>query len=131
MFGLNKRHLENRCANLEGRVIALLNQRDSLEDQVHTTAAELTKVKLTKKISEEEIAHKIKMREETVDIDKQKEIAAVERKADKRVAEVKDEYRDKVEKQLEKRGDELKKMYSEILARLPDVNLAITQHTKK
>lgn len=104
--------------------------RDALSDDVFSLEAENNQLKQTKRMTEEEIAHKLKMREEQVDIDYQRKVGVVERAADDRVATTKDEYRDKVEKQLEKRGDELKKMYSEILQRLPDVNLAITQKNK-
>lgn len=130
MFGWQKKHLEERCVLLEKRVTQLLQIRDNLTDETHTLQSEVKQLKQTKRMGDEEIAHKLKMREEQVDIDSTKKIAATERKADERVSKVKDEYRDKLEKQLEKRGDELKKMYSEILARLPDVNLAITQKNK-
>ena len=56
-----------------------------------------------------------------------KRVASAEKKADERVAKVKDQYRDKLENQLEKRGNELKEMYKEILERLPNVNMAIKQ----
>lgn len=82
-------------------------------------------------MEQEEIAHKLKMREEQVAMDASKRIADAEQKAakerDEGIAKVKDKYRDKLENQLEKRGDEMKEMYSEILTRLPDVSLAIKQ----
>ena len=43
----------------------------------------------------------------------------------KEIAKVKDEYRDKVEEQLETRAKETKEMYNEILKRLPDVNVKL------
>jgi prolyl-tRNA synthetase len=39
---------------------------------------------------------------------------------------VRDEYRDKTEAQLEKQVDQMKGMYSDILARLPNINVKMT-----
>lgn len=137
MFGWQENRLKERCVQLEertvilgDRIIDLTNEKDELEDSVSTLSADNTQLKQKRKMEDEMIAHKLKMREEQVAIDSTKKIAAAERAADERVAGVKDTYRDKIEKQLEKRGDELKKMYTEILARLPDVNLAIKQTNK-
>jgi len=127
MFGLTTEHLKKRCASLEVRVASLLEKRDRLEDINHTLTVENKKLKTKREIEEEKIAHKIKMREEQVDINYQRKEHEILSATDKRVAKVKDDYRDKVEKQLEKRGNELKEMYIEILNRLPDVNLAIKQ----
>ena len=86
-------------------------------------------------MEDEMIAHKLKMREEQVIMDADKKIAAAEQKAAKNasnsIAEVKDTYRDKLENQLEKRGDELKGMYKEVLTRLPDISMEITKDIKE
>ena len=81
------------------------------------------------------IAHKLKMREESVDAECARRVADAETKAEKKVivevGKVKDTYRDKVENQLEKRGDELKGMFAEVLTRLPDISMAITKDIKE
>lgn len=123
--------LQERVDILTERVNELLLERDTLTGEKVELAAELAQLSQKKKMDEEMIAHKLAMHEEKLEIDKQKEIAATERSADERVADVKDQYRDKIESQLEKRGNELKEMYSEILERLPDVNLAIEQRSEK
>lgn len=120
-----ERQLKQRCDNLESRNIELRNENDKLEDACHTQKIEYDKLKRLKQIEEEEIAHKIRMREEQVGIEKEKGIAEAERKADKSVMEVKSEYQDKLTAQLEKRNNELREMYTEILARLPDVDVNI------
>lgn len=136
MFGFNSKYLEKRCANLEKRVTLLMEDRDNLLDEVSTLGSNLKKLALTKKISEEEVAHKLKMREEQVDLQYEKKAQKVEAAADKKVAAsevatltqvgaVKDEYRDKQEDTLNKRSDELRSMYSEILERLPDVSVNV------
>lgn len=136
MFGMLEKQLKARVGNLETRVIELKDERDKLEDNLHTLGAEHKKLKLTKKIEEEEVAHKLKMREEEVDLKYEKrahEIKATSDEAvaknlaecDKKVGEVKDTYRDKVEATLEKRSDELREMYTEILERLPEVSVNV------
>ena len=136
MFGMTEKHLKKRCVYLEGKISELLTTRDTLEDNVHTISGELKKLKLTKKIEDEEIVHKLKMREEEVDLKYEKRSHEIKHQSDTSVAKnladclekigkVKDEYRDKIETNLDKRGDELRSMYSEILGRLPDVSVNV------
>ena len=128
---LRRKALVDRIDQLEERCAALLKERDSLEDNNHTLKTENKKLAQKKAMEEEQIAHKLKMREELVELDKNKQVAKAqqdaEREKTKAIAKVKDEYRDKLEGHLEKRNDELKEMYAEILTRLPDVSLAIKQ----
>jgi len=126
-----EKQLKARCDKLEGRNIELRNLNDELEDKCHTQKIEFEKLERTKKIEEEEIAHRIKCREETTEIEKDKAVADAERKADRQVMKVKGEYQDKLIAGLEKRGDELRTMYTEILARLPEVNVEIGGSTVK
>jgi transposase-like protein len=120
---------------LEKRVLSLSDIRDQLLDSNAGLVSENKKLKQTKQMSEEMIAHKLKMREESVDAECAKRISEAETKAEKKiiteVGKTKDEYRDKLENQLEKRGDELKSMYTEVLTRLPDVSMAITKDIKE
>lgn len=108
-----------------------MEQRQSLLEQNDELKVENKKLSQKKQMEDEMVAHKLKMREESVKLDADKRVSESERKSAKQkddgIAKVKDEYRDKLENQLEKRGDEMKEMYSEILTRLPDVNLAIKQ----
>lgn len=123
--------LEERCTMLEGRCTSLLKISHTLEDSNHTLETENKQLRQKKLMEEEMIAHKLKMREESVSLDAEKRISEAERKAakekDEGIAQTKDEYRDKLETQLTKRGDEMKEIQIEILNRLPDVSLAIKQ----
>jgi len=123
--------LEERCTKLEVRCTNLLEISHKLEDENHTLKVDNKKLAQTKQMEEEMIAHKLKMREESVQLDADKRVSEAERTAakemDEGIAEVKDTYRDKLENQLEKRGDEMKEIQIEILNRLPDVSLAIKQ----
>jgi len=124
-----EQQLKDRCKTLEVKIIELRTAKDVLEDEYFELKAEHDKLKRTKKIEEEEIAHKIRCREETVLMQKKDGIGEAARKADERVMKVKSEFQDKLTSQLEKRGDELRKMYSEILARLPVVDVKIGETT--
>lgn len=123
--------LEERCTKLEVRCTNLLEISHKLEDENHTLKVDNKKLGQQKQMEEEMIAHKLKMREESVQLDAEKRISKAERDAakdkDDGIAKTKDKYRDKLETQLEKRGDEMKSMYEQILKRLPDVNLSIKQ----
>lgn len=136
MFGWQEKRLKQKCVQLEDRVenltervISLTDEKDVLEDSVAELNLENNQLTQKRQMEDEMIAHKLKMREESVKLDADKRISEAERKAAKEkddgVAKVKDKYRDKLENQLEKRGDEMKEMYSEILTRLPDVNMAM------
>ena len=103
-----------RESNLKDRIKKLEDERTELKREVED-------LKIQKKISEEDIKHMVKMKEEKLDIDYQKKVMEVERGSEKAVAVVKDEYRDKVEANLEKQRLELKGMYGEILERLPNI----------
>ena len=77
-------------------------------------------------MSEEDIQHMVKMKEEKNALELEKEKIRLQGEQAERIAKVKDEYRDKVEKGLEKQNDNLKTMYGQILERLPDVKVKLT-----
>jgi len=120
-----EKQLKERCETLEKKIISLRKAKDIVEDNLYDLKCDHEKMQRLHKIQEEEIAHKIKMRDEQVNMEKDKGIAEAAVTADRRVTEVKDEYQNKLIAQLEKRGDELKDMYKEILTRLPEVNVEI------
>lgn len=131
MFGKLEGQLKKRCVKLEVSIVELRNEKDTVEDNLYTLKSEFESLSRQHKIREEEIAHKIRMRDEQVGIEKEKGIAEAERKADERIMEVKGEYQDKLTKQLEKRNDELREMYTEILGRLPEVAINVGGTTVK
>ena len=128
MFGLfnskrysqEKAHIERKLAESEDELVVLRKERTTLKTEVED-------LKLKKKIEDEDIKHMVKIREEQQDIAYQKKVLELQQKKDAEVAKVKDDYRDKIEANLNKRGDELKSMYGEILQRLPNVNLELTR----
>lgn len=119
MFG-NKRVRE-----ITAHMVSLENERDRLRDEVSDLRSEVKQLKSNKKIEEEDIKHMIKMKEEAVEIDNQKfELKCTGEKNDA-IAVVKDTYRDKMEDNLKGQIKGTKDMYSEILKRLPDVNVKL------
>jgi hypothetical protein len=128
MFGLfnskrytqGKAEIQRRLAESEDEIVSLRKERNTLKDQVED-------LKLKKKIEEEDIKHMMKIKDESLALEYQRKELKLQQEKNDAVAKVKDEYRDKTEAQLNKRGDELKAMYGEILQRLPNVNMEITQ----
>lgn len=118
-----------RVADLNDTVKLLVKQKDNLQDQCSALKVEVRELKLAKKIEIEDIQHMIKIKEEKLDIAYEKKALKLEQDFDKRVATVKNEYRDKVEENLEKSRIEMRGMYSEVLLRLPDVNVALKGKT--
>jgi len=111
MFWSKKRMV---VTDLERKIEGLEQERTNLKREVED-------LKIAKKISEEDIKHMVKMKEEKLDIEHQKKVATIERQKDVAVAAVKDGYRDKVEANLEVQRKEMREMYSEVLKRLPNI----------
>lgn len=96
-----------------------------LETERSQLSREVADLKSKKKIEEEQIKHLVKIKDEKRDLEYQKrELKADAKRADD-VAKVKDEYQTKVEKHLEKRNDELKEMYVEVLSIVPKVEALV------
>ncbi len=93
-----------------------------LEDERLLLAREVEDLKSKKKIEEEKIKHLVKLKDEKREIEFQRREMKIEAEKDIEVAKVKDTYRDKLEENLITQKDDIKSMYSEILARLPNIN---------
>ena len=132
--------MKTRIDNLEGQVEILTNdkveERDkklkeigNLDDKIirldkdkRNLANDIDDLKAKKSRSEEEIKHKVKLVLEKHDITLEKEKQLLEKEKNDGIARVKDEYRDKIEKQLDKRGTEMKDMYTDVLDKLTTVS---------
>jgi chromosome segregation ATPase len=104
--------------DLKKKIAGLEAERRELKEEVED-------LKLKKKIEDEDIKHMVKMQEERNQIELNKEKYKCQQEKAEEVAAIKDEYRDKIECSLEQRNTELRGMYSEILSRLPDVNVRL------
>jgi len=114
MFGFKRSVV--KIVDLELKIDSLSKERLQLKE-------ELEDIKLKKKMEEEDIKHMVKINNERKEIELEKERVKLEREKALEVAQVKDEYRDKTEKQLENQLTNLKGMYGEILQRLPNYNV--------
>ena len=120
-----KTRLIKRIDALEGFIEKLRDEREALEDENFRLRKELKDVKHQKKIEEEDIKHMVRIKQEKLDIEHERRGVKQEGEKAKAIEAVKDTYRDKIEKGLEESRKEMRGMYSEILERLPNVNLEL------
>jgi len=86
---------------------------------------EIEELKLKRKIEEEDLKHLIKIREERLEIEFEKRKLTADAKHQEEIHKVSNEYRTKVEKFLIENVEKSERMYSELLVRLPDVNVRL------
>lgn len=122
MFG-NKR--PTRSEDVRQQIESLERERDSLNDSLLKVRNELSDLKAQRKREDEDIRHLVKIKESKLDIDFQKKDLAREKEKQDAIAKVKDEYRDKMETELQKQLERMQGMYGEILGRLPNVNVRL------
>lgn len=126
----DRKNLIARNAMLELANDKLLDERRQLKQDLADIeirkAKEIKELELAHKISDEDIKHMTKIKEEKLEIAHERKVIEMERKKETEVAKVKDEYRDKLEKQLAQETANIKEMYGQILERLPNVNVKMT-----
>lgn len=124
-----------RKADLMRQIEALEAERDDLTDRNTDLVNDLAQFKHQRKLEEDELKHTIRMREEALNMEHEKKVLQCERERDAAIAEVKDEYRDKLEARLQVEVTNMKDMYREILQRLPKVSVrqidGKTEHTER
>ena len=116
---------KKRMQAISDKVENLRESRDRLQGQVHDLRVDKRQLELDNKIKIEDIQHMTRIKEEKLDIKFDKRVIKIEREKDSEVLEIKNEYRDRVIKLLEEGKKDLASMYTQILDRLPDINVAI------
>ena len=116
-----KEELEKEVRVLKAR-LADESVLDGLKRSIRTLKDELSELKQTKKMEEEDIKHMVKIHKERNAIELEKKTMELEREKQNEVAKVKDEYRDKTEVQLKSESTNMKEMYGQILKRLPNIS---------
>ena len=96
---------------------------DSLNGQIRTLKDEVADLKHEKKITEEDIKHMVRIKEEKMAVEAERKEVQRDCKQQEAIATVKDEYRDKMESRLQSEVDNIKDMYGQILQRLPKVSV--------
>jgi len=122
--------LETRLSALQNERVDLLEQRDELQSEVRQLKESLADMKRTKKLEDDEIKHRMKCFEETVQLEKKAALMDKDIDCAKKISEAERKYQSKVTDSLEKRGSEIKDMYEQILTRLPNVNWEVSERRK-
>ena len=121
--------LKTRVKELEGEHEKAFQEKLRLKEEVAELKVqkkqETEELKLAHKTAEEDIKHLVKLHDEKKLVEFERKALEMERKKDEEIAKVKDEYRDKMEKQLAEETKNIRGMYTEILARLPNVNVKL------
>lgn len=134
-FGKKEKTIDQKINEVFERDEALKElkkEKAKLEKDVETLNGTIERLKRDareaehkRKLEDEETRHLIKLREEKLELDFDRKNMEREKAKVDAIAKVREEYRDKIEKGLEARGKELREMYGEILARLPNVNVML------
>jgi len=118
MFRMN---LIKKVESLEATKRFLENEKEGLEMELQGLRKDIDLAENKRKIEEEDLKHMIKMAEERNEIKLEKKVMENDKQKAKEIADVKDKYRDKLEKRLQTEVDNIKEMYGQILERLPTV----------
>ena len=118
---LEEKHAKTKeFSALDDKITFLSKEKKRLVEEIEDLKAE-------KRREEENLKHKVKIVLEKHDFELLKEKQELEATKNTEIAKVKDEYRDKYEVQLDKRGTEMKEMYNTVLEKLTNVAGTITQ----
>lgn len=95
----------------------------TLKESKDDLQLDIKKLELEKKNEVEETKHLVKLRDEKREIEFKKKEMELEAAKAIAIADVKDQYRDKMESQLKNETEAIKGMYAQILERLPNYNI--------
>lgn len=114
-------------AEQEREIERLRRERDSTRDEVSDMRGQLRDLEQKRDAKERDIEHLLKLEREREEVSREKFEARCEREKDSAIGEVKDQYRDRMEENLQGQIERMERMYGEILQRLPNV----TAHLEK
>ena len=95
----------------------------SLQKKIRDLKDTVADLSHEKKLTEEDIKHMVRIDKERMEVENEKKQLERDRAQEKAIAEVKDQYRDKMERRLQTEVDNIKEMYTQILQRLPKVSV--------
>jgi phosphoglycolate phosphatase-like HAD superfamily hydrolase len=105
---------------------------EELEREVERKEAEkrvlkddIADLKHKKKLEDEDIKHLVRLTKEKQEVEFERRVMTAEKEKDAAIAKVKDEYRDKVERQLSEQKNDIKGMYSEIMDLVPKIKVGL------
>lgn len=113
-----EKELERKIRNLEA-------DRDTYRDRLAEAKGDLRDVQQKRDAEERDIQHLLKLEREREEVSREKFEAKCERERDQAIAEVKDEYRDRLENELRQQLERVEKMNTEVLNRLPNISASL------
>lgn len=114
-------------ANQEREIERLRRERANALDEMADVRGELRSLEQKRDAEERDVQHLLKLEREREEVSREKFEAQCEREKHSEIAKVRDEYRDKMEENLQGQIERMERMYGEILQRLPNV----TAHLEK
>jgi chromosome segregation ATPase len=106
------------------RIIELEKEKESLKKDIR-------ELEHKKSLEEREIEHLVKMKEEKIEIETEKEKLKLQADFDAKTMQLQTDYHERVLKLLDEARKEMKVIHTEILQRLPNVNMSIRQDNNK
>lgn len=97
----------------------------ALKKQIRTLKDELADLKTTKKMETREIEHLVKIKEEKLNIEHQKQEVELQKDFQAKEMALQTEYHNKIMKAIEEARKEQQGTYKEIMKRLPNVNVRL------
>lgn len=104
---------------------SLVKDIEAHKNTIEKLKREAREAEHKRKLEDEETRHLIKLREEKLELDFDRKNMDREKEKADAISKIREEYRDKIEEGLELRSQELREMYTEILGRLPNVNVML------
>lgn len=122
----NLEGLVEQSLEKENTIFSLGKQIDKIQSK---KKIEIDEMKADRKLHDQELKHLVKIKTESLEIVHDKKVVELMREKNEEVAKIRDEYRDKIEKNLEGRIDELKEQTDKVMQFIPKVEsmVSITQ----
>ena len=112
--------------NKINQILDILNNpsdEKKLTKEIRELKDQLEDLKSKKRREEEDIVHLVHIKEEKLGLKFKKKEMDLEAEYQTQLATNAKSFRDKTEKMLSNQNDDLKKMYTQVLDRLPDINV--------
>ena len=123
---------ESVLAEAKNSVVAKLNEWfaskgdvPELEKEVKRLKNEIADLKQKKKMEEEDIKHLVKLKQESLEVEHQKKELVLKNEYKDKEMKMQKDYHDQVISHLDTARQEMKEIYTEIMKRLPNVNMDI------
>lgn len=108
-----------------------LDDITSLTTDKYKLTEEVERLKLKKKIEEEDIAHMVKIRDEKLKLEYKEKELDLKSELDKQLHAEHVKYRDKTEKMLSTQATKMESMYKDLMQRLPDISVMLGDYAEK